>query len=103
VFTKNFSFEFLGNAIIYLFKQKFNDLIQKIEVLFISSYPDSIDEFIKITSDISNKFREDLRAKIDEWRKRIDCDYDWGCEICPYQEECYDLKQVLIEREEIEK
>lgn len=103
VFTKNFSFEFLGNAIIYLFKQKFKEKIRKIEIIFICSYPDSIDEFIKITSDISNRFREELRAKVEEWRKRIDCDYDWGCEICPYQEECYGLKQVLIEREEIEK
>ncbi|MFX1480252.1 MAG: hypothetical protein ACFFCI_19235 [Promethearchaeota archaeon] len=103
VFTKNFSFEFLGNAIIYLYKQKFKEIIRKIEIIIICSYPDSIDKFIKITSDISNRFREELRAKVDEWRKRIDCDYDWGCEICPYQEECYGLKQVLIEREEFEK
>ncbi|MFW9865724.1 MAG: hypothetical protein ACFFEN_06445 [Candidatus Thorarchaeota archaeon] len=103
VFTKNFSFEFLGNAIIYLYKQKFKEIIRKTEIIFICSYPDSIDGFIKITSDISNRFREELKAKVDEWRKRIDCDYDWGCEICPYQEECYGLKQVLIEREEFEK
>jgi CO dehydrogenase/acetyl-CoA synthase beta subunit len=103
VLIKNFSFEFLGNAIIYLYNQKFKEIIRKIEIIFICSYPDSIDEFIKITSEISNRFREELRAKVDEWRKRIDCDYDWGCEICPYQEECYDLKQVLIEREEFEK
>ena len=43
------------------------------------------------------------QAKIDEWRKRIDCEYDWGCEICPYQEECYNIKQVLVERERIGK
>lgn len=68
----------------------------------ICSYPNSIDEFIKITSKIKNKYREELKAKIDEWKKRIDCEYDWGCEICPYQEECYDIKQVLVERERIE-
>ena len=41
------------------------------------------------------------KKKIDEWKKRIDCDYDWGCEICPYQEECYDIKKTLVEREKI--
>jgi len=103
VFSKKFSFEFLANAIIYLFKQRFKEIIKKIEVIFICSYPDSIKEFIKITSDITNKFREELKAKIDEWRKRIDCEYDWGCQICPYREECYDIKQVLVERAKIEK
>jgi len=103
VFLRNFSFEFLGNAIYYLFKQKFKGLLKKIEIIFICSYPDSIREFIKITSDITNKFQEEFKTKIDEWRKRIDCEYDWGCEICPYQEECYEIKQVLLEREKIEK
>ncbi|MHA2391791.1 MAG: hypothetical protein ACXAEX_07465 [Promethearchaeota archaeon] len=102
VFTKNFSLEFLANAIIYLYKQKFRGIIEEIEIIMICSYPDSIDEFIKISSKITNRFREDLKAKIEEWKKRIDCDYDWGCEICPYQEECYNIKQVLVERESIE-
>jgi len=101
VYNKKFSFEFLTNAIIHLYRQKFKNLIKKIEILIICSYPDSIDDFIEISSDITNKFQEELKAKIDEWRKRIDCDYDWGCVICPYQEECYGIKQVLVERERI--
>lgn len=103
VFIKKFSFEFLANAIIYLYKQRFKDIIEKIEILIICSYPDSIEEFIKISSDITNRFREEWKAKIDEWKKKIDCEYDWGCEICPYKEECYDIKQVLVEREKIGK
>lgn len=103
VYNKKFSFEILGNAIMYLYKQKFKNLVKKIEILILCSYPDSIEEFIKISSDITNKFQDELKAKIDEWRKRIDCDYDWGCEICPYQEECYNIKQVLVERERIGK
>ncbi len=41
------------------------------------------------------------KKKVDKWKKKIDCDYDWGCEICPYREECYNIKQVLVERERI--
>jgi CO dehydrogenase/acetyl-CoA synthase beta subunit len=101
LFKKGFTFELLANAIIYLYKQKFKDLIKKIEIFIINSYPDSINDFIKISSHITNKFQEELIAKIEEWRKRIDCEYDWGCEVCPYQAECYEIKQVLVERERI--
>jgi hypothetical protein len=84
-----------------LYKQKFSEAIQAIEVIIINSYLSSIDQIVTLTADISIKNKETLKKKIDEWRKRIDCDYDWGCEICPYQEECYDVKQVLVSREEI--
>lgn len=99
----NFSFKFLGNAIFYLYRQQFKELIDSMEILFINSYTDSIREFIKITSDLFNQENEEWLKKIENWEKRIDCEYDWGCEICPYQEECYKIKQVLVEREKIEK
>ena len=38
---------------------------------------------------------------LEEQGLNIDCDYNWGCEICPYREECYNIKQVLVERERI--
>ena len=98
---KGFSFEFLGKAIISLYKQKFNDLIESIEIIFINSYQDSIEQFIVHSSDILSKSKEKWKKKIEAWRKRIDCDYDWGCEICPYREECYNVKQVLVSREEM--
>jgi len=98
---KGFSFEFLGKAIISLYQQKFKGLIKSIEVIFINSYQDSIDQFILHSASIHSKLKEKWKKKIDEWRKRIDCDYDWGCEICPYREECFKIKQVLVSREEI--
>jgi len=101
VLRKGFSFEFLGKAIISLYQQKFKGLIKSIEVIFINSYQDSIEQFIVHSSDIHSKIKEKWKNKIEEWRKRIDCDYDWGCEICPYREECYNVKQVLVSREEI--
>jgi len=99
----NFTFEFLGNAIFYLYKQLFADLIESMEIFFVNSYPNVIDNFIEITSKIITFINEKWLKKIENWRKRIDCEYDWGCEICPYQEECYEIKQVLVERERIEK
>ena len=103
VINKNFSFQFLGNAIISLYKKKFENIIKSVEIFFISSYSDSIKEFIKLSSEVTKRHKERWKSKIEEWRKRIDCDYDWGCEICPYQEECYDIKQLLITRNKIER
>jgi len=100
---KDFTFEFLGNAIFYLYKQRFKDLIESMEIFFFNTYTNVIDEFIKITSKINSYINEKWLKKIENWKKRIDCEYDWGCEICPYQEECYEIKQVLVEREKIER
>ncbi|MCK4371358.1 MAG: hypothetical protein KAV01_01905 [Candidatus Lokiarchaeota archaeon] len=100
---KDFTFEFLGNAIFYLYKQRFKDLIESMEIFFVNTYTNVIDEFIKITSKINTYINEKWLKKIENWKKRIDCEYDWGCEICPYQEECYEIKQVLVEREKIER
>jgi hypothetical protein len=99
----HFSFEFLGNAIFYLYRQRFKDLIRSMEIFFINSYPDVIDEIIEISAKITISQNKKWLKKIEEWKKRIDCEYDWGCEICPYHEECYGIKQVLVEREKIEK
>lgn len=99
---ERFSFEILGKAIIYLYKQKFGDLIKSMEILFISSYPDSIEEFIEITSDIRKIINEKWKEKIDKWKKLVDCDYDWECAICPYVEKCNEVREVLEERNKME-
>lgn len=101
VIQKNFSFEFLGNAIFYLYRQKFKELIESMEIIFINSYPNLVEEFLNITAEIITNINKRWIQKIEEWKKRIDCEYDWGCDICPYQKECYEIKQVLVEREKI--
>jgi len=99
VIKKNFSFEFLGNAIMYLYKQKFKDLIESIEILFINSYPNTIKEFIDIASEIREQISAKWKKKIEEWKKRIDCEYDWACEICPVKDDCFKIKETLVERD----
>lgn len=96
-----FSFEFLGKAIIYLYKQKFGDLVQSIEIVFISSYPEVIEEFIEVSSDIRNFLDSKWKDKIEKWKKRVDCDYDWECDACPYYDTCEEVKEVLEERSKI--
>lgn len=100
---RNFSFEFLGNAIFHLYHQKFGNLIKAMEIFFINTYTDSIGHFKEISSEITARFAKKWKAKIEEWKKKIDCEYDWGCQICPYRENCYYVKELLIKREELGK
>ena len=95
---KKLSFELLGKAIISLYKQHFKELITSIEIIFINSYPELIDEFIEISSDIRKYIDLKWKDKIEKWKKRIDCDYDWECDACPYYDTCEEVKEVLEER-----
>jgi CO dehydrogenase/acetyl-CoA synthase beta subunit len=103
IVKKNFSFEFLGNAIMYLYKEKFGNLIEAIEILFINSYGDSIEKFIEITSEIRQERKKKWAKKVEEWKKRADCDYEWDCKDCPFVDTCDLVRDVLEERKKIEK
>jgi len=93
-----FSFEFLGNAIMFLYQQKFKE-IKSMEIIFINSNPKLIESFIDITSSIRADLEQKWRKKVKEWKRRVDCDFDWGCNECPYYDICEDVKEVLEKRE----
>ncbi len=103
IVKKGFSFEFLGNAILYLYKEKFGNLIESMEVLIINSYTDSINKFIEITSEIREERKKKWAKRVEEWKKRADCDYEWDCKECPYYDTCDLVRDVLEERTKIEK
>jgi Zn-finger protein len=76
-------------------------LIKSVEILFISSSPDLIEEFNEISSKIYEYFNLKWNDKIERWKKRIDCEYDWDCKNCPYIEACDEIKNVLEQRNRI--
>jgi len=100
--NKGVSFELLGNAIAYLYKQKFKDVIDTMELFIVNSHPDSVLRFIELTEEIRSSQRTRWKEKIEKWKQNIDCDYDWDCAECPYIETCDDVREVLDEREKIE-
>ena len=103
IIKKNFSFEFLGNAIMHLYKVKFGNLIEAIEIWFINSYSDSIKKFIELTSEIRQERKKKWAKRVEEWKKRADCEYEWDCKECPLYDTCDLVRDVLEERENIEK
>jgi len=100
---KQFSFEFLAKAIICLYKQKYDELIQSMKIFMVNSDKKLIEEFHNLISDIQLEVDSIWRDKVDNWKKRIDCEYSWVCEICPYLKSCQNIQLVLEKREELEK
>jgi hypothetical protein len=84
-----------------LYKEKFKELVKSIEIIFISSYPDLIEEFIGMSSKIYEYFDLKWNDKIQKWKKRIDCEFDWDCSNCPYYETCEEIKEILEQRKKI--
>ena len=97
-----FSFELLGHAIGYLYKEKFPDFVKAVEIIMISSHADLVKNLQSLTSEYLETHRKKWKEKVDKWKKTVGCDYDWGCSICPDKRECYDVKRVLMEREHLE-
>ncbi len=101
VLKKNFSFEFLGQAIFYLFRLHFPSIIKTMEILFINSYLDIIKKMISLTGKLRELEDTLWIKKVNDWKKRVDCEYEWGCEACPYIETCEELRKVLDYRSRI--
>ncbi len=99
---KGFSFEILGNAIAYLYKAQFPDLIEGVEIIFISASEENIKKFDVVISKIREIFKKKWEEKVEEWKKRVDCDYDWACDICPYNETCESISEIDEQREKRE-
>jgi CO dehydrogenase/acetyl-CoA synthase beta subunit len=101
VINKGFSFELLGNAITHLYKTQFPDLIEAVEVLFVSASEENLKKFDIVISKIREIFKKKWEEKVEEWKKRVDCDYDWACDDCPYNETCESISEIDDQREQM--
>lgn len=96
---KEFSFEILANAIHYLYLEKFDEIVHSTKIIIINSYPDSIEKFSHILSELKQEEKKKWSSKIKEWKENVGCDYDWSCEICPYRDQCDKIKVLLDTRQ----
>ena len=55
----------------YLYKEKFGDLVESMEIIFISSLPEEISEFMEVTSEIREHLGKRWKDKIEEWKKYL--------------------------------
>lgn len=103
VLEKDFSFEFLSKVLIYLYRKKFKNLIKSIKIFLINSDAKTLKKFLNIISPIKVEINERWKSKINNWKKRIDCQYSWACEICPYLRACKNIQMALEQRKKLEK
>jgi CO dehydrogenase/acetyl-CoA synthase beta subunit len=100
---KGFSFEFFGKAIIHSYKKRYEGFINSMKVFMINSDKQIITEFLTCVSTMKAEMNQRWKKKIEDWKKRIDCDYQWACEICPYISACQNIQEILERRKKIEK
>lgn len=99
--SKGFSLEILGNSMVKLFKVRFPDLIEAVEVVFISSEEQHIKKFESVISKIREIYKKNWAKKVEEWKNRVDCNYDWACDICPYNETCEAITEMDEKRDKM--
>jgi hypothetical protein len=104
---KDFNFETLAKFLVFHMKKKFLE-IEKIELIFITTAEDKIEDLEKISSHIQElyadtKLRKKLKeiesgnipSDIDDEKKRFDCDYEWSCNECEYNEVCDEIIDII--------
>ncbi|MBD3194038.1 MAG: hypothetical protein GF317_03215 [Candidatus Lokiarchaeota archaeon] len=101
VLKKGFSFEILGKAIVYLYKKRFGETLNSIKIFIINSDEELLKLFLKLISNLKSKINKHWIDKINDWKKRLDCDYSWTCEICPFLSACQNIQEILQKRKEI--
>ncbi|MHA1804050.1 MAG: hypothetical protein ACTSU4_05890 [Promethearchaeota archaeon] len=102
ILKRNFSFEFLAKAFLYLYEERYGSWIEKIEIILINSLPELIERIKTMGMKLDKLERLRWKEKINEWKKRLDCDYNWDCITCPYTETCEELRKIIRLRNEIE-
>jgi len=102
-----FNFEQLGKFLIFHIKNKFLE-ISKIEIIFITTSEEKINDLEKISNEIQQLFSETtIKKKLREiekgqipqellqGKKRFDCDYEWSCNECEYNEICDEIIDIV--------
>ena len=98
------SFEHIGRAIFYLYLENFPDLIESIEIIFITNSHKAVNELIEIEKIIAPYFKNAIQNKIlkyvDKYQKiREDCDLEEECDICDNQIICEQIIDIIKKRE----
>jgi CO dehydrogenase/acetyl-CoA synthase beta subunit len=98
-----FSFEYFGNAIYHLYNERFPNIINSVEIIMINSDSQLLQKFIDFSHILRKSSKSHWKSKVDDWKKRVDCEYNWNCKICPYFQNCYKIRDVLKKRINLEK
>ncbi len=106
IFHRQVSFEHIGRALIFIFKKNFPNLIENIELVFITTDNNIIEQLENFGRDVNKIFSEALRDTIYKYAKkyeklREDCDLDEECDVCDNQIICEDIQEIIEIREKL--
>jgi CO dehydrogenase/acetyl-CoA synthase beta subunit len=99
--AKGFNFEFLGNSLINLVKERIPRALS-VEVLFITSDKADLLPLIKISEEVK-KLYQDIKEK--RWKKRgvdiYECAFHGNCSECGDKELCLEVNKISKIRKEL--
>ncbi|MBD3227924.1 MAG: hypothetical protein GF329_07020 [Candidatus Lokiarchaeota archaeon] len=110
-----FDLELLGKTLIFHLKKKFLE-IEGIEIVFITTAEEKIKDLEKISKNIQELYSETkIRKKLkeieaaqvssgsEEDKKRFECDYEWSCSECDYNDICNEIIDIIKKMREYKK
>lgn len=96
------SFLHIALAYIYLFRRRMSKAIESIEVFIIADNENLIRDLKPYEEIAERVYLTGIKEKIESYKKkRIDCDFAWGCEICEYQNVCEGIKDLIKIRRDL--
>jgi CO dehydrogenase/acetyl-CoA synthase beta subunit len=90
--ARGFCFESLGRALISIFKRR-NPLIQAIEVVFVTSSADDVDQLEDIAADV-RKFSGEVRKLVRQQDGSYDC-VEYDCDSCDDRPACDSVRDWI--------
>jgi CO dehydrogenase/acetyl-CoA synthase beta subunit len=90
--ARGFCFESLGRALMSIFRRR-NPLIQAIEVVFVTSSPDDVDQLEDIAADV-RKFSGEVRKLVRQQDGSYDC-VEYDCDSCDDRPACDSVRDWI--------
>lgn len=109
-----FNLELLGKTLIFHLKKQFLE-IDKIEIVFITTAKDKITDLERISGNIQEVYSETkIKKKLKEieqgqitedgeLKKRFECNYEWSCSECDYNDICNEIIDIIKKMKEYKK
>ncbi len=107
IVQSGFNLKYLGEFLVFHIKKQFFE-ISKIEIVFITTSEEKISDLEKISDSIKEIYADtEIRKKVEKIeagqipadmagdKKRFECDYEWSCSECEYNEICDDIIDII--------
>nr|MDO8118694.1 hypothetical protein [Candidatus Sigynarchaeota archaeon] len=92
---RSLSFSHLGRAFMKLFMDEHENIIERIEIVFIVDRPETIKHLERIQATVNDTMASLRRERIaGRLKLREGCDFEWECGTCTFQGVCDEVRKI---------